>query len=135
MDTSTGKSKAKEWMQKVLVYAVIIFAVFIYVRYFFVFGTGVKAGQLNYVVHKGYVFKTYEGKLIQAGFRQPKNMGTTGVQSYEFEFSIADKEVADSLMRCSGREVELHYKEYFGAVPWRGYSKSVVDKIISIKND
>jgi len=36
---------------------VLALAIFIYVRYFFVFGDGVKAGELNYFVHKGYIFK------------------------------------------------------------------------------
>ena len=48
---------------------VLALGAFVYVRYYFVFGTGVKAGTLNYVVKKGYVFKTYEGALIMEGFR------------------------------------------------------------------
>lgn len=36
-------------------------------------------------------------------------------------------------MRCSGKSVELHYKEYLGALPWRGQQKYVVDKILSAK--
>ncbi len=100
-----------------------------YYRYFWVFGEGVKAGELNYVVKKGYMFKTYEGKLIQSGFRS-KNVGT--IQSYEFEFSIADKNIADKLMLCSGKEVELHYREYLHSVPWRGYTNFIVDSIIAI---
>ena len=44
-------------------------AVFFYFRFYFVFGEGVKSGELNYVVYKGLVFKTYEGKLIQTGIR------------------------------------------------------------------
>ena len=44
----------------------VIIAVFVYVRYFYVFGEGIKAGNLNYLVYKGYVFKTYEGILIQS---------------------------------------------------------------------
>ena len=39
---------------------------FVYFKFFFVFGEGVKAGELNFVVYKGYVFKTYEGRVIQA---------------------------------------------------------------------
>jgi len=135
--TSTDKkSKFKKWIRNIIITLLIILAGFIYVRYFFVFGTGVKAGELNYVVHKGYIFKTYEGKLIQTGFnnsnsRDVKNSSI--VQSNQFEFSIADKAIADSLMLCGGREVELHYKEYIASVPWRGYSKYVVDSIIEIK--
>jgi hypothetical protein len=120
-------------MKKFLIYTVsIIFAgliIFFLARYYFVFGRGVKAGQLNYVVQKGYIFKTYEGKLIQSGFRAT----TPGsIQSYEFEFSIENKRIADTLMINSGKEVELHYKEYLGSVPWRGYSEFIVDSIISI---
>lgn len=116
----------------VSVIAVIALAAFIYFKFYFVFGEGVKAGNLNFVVYKGYVFKTYEGKVIQAGFTGRNN--TTSIQSYEFEFSITDKTIADSLMRCSGREVELHYKEYLGALPWRGMQKYIVDDIIAVKD-
>ena len=115
-----------------IVTSVILLAVlgFFFFRYYFVFGEGVKAGELNQVMYKGYVFKTYEGRLIQAGFRgASSSKGTVTMESYVFEFSVEDKAVADSLMRCSGKSVELHYKEYLGALPWRGQQKYVVDKI------
>jgi hypothetical protein len=93
---------------------------FIYWRYFWVFGDGVKTGQLN-----------YEGKLIQAGFRS----GSPGtVQSYEFEFSVEDDDIAQKLMLNSGKEVDLRYKEYNASVPWRGYSRYIVDSIIAIRD-
>ena len=119
-----------------IVTSVILLAVlgFFFFRYYFVFGEGVKAGELNQVMYKGYVFKTYEGRLIQAGFRgASSSKGTVTMESYVFEFSVEDKAVADSLMRCSGKSVELHYKEYLGALPWRGQQKYVVDKILSVK--
>ena len=119
-----------------IVTSVILLAVlgFFFFRYYFVFGEGVKAGELNQVMYKGYVFKTYEGRLIQAGFRgASSSKGTVTMESYVFEFSVEDKEVADSLMRCSGKSVELHYKENLGALPWRGQQKYVVDKILSVK--
>ena len=115
--------------------AVLAVAGVIYFQYFFVFGEGVKAGELNYMVHKGYIFKTYEGKLIQAGFKgQTANGVASGIQSYEFQFSVTDKAIADSLMRCSGKQVELHYKEYLNPLVWRGVSEYVVDSIIAVKN-
>lgn len=108
---------------------VLLFAAFVYFKFYYVFGEGVKTGNLNFVVYKGYVFKTYEGKIIQSGFRS-KTTGT--IQSYEFDFSVQDKAIADSLMRCGGKEVELSYKEYLGVLPWRGVSKYVVDKILAV---
>ena len=110
--------------------------IFVYVRFFFVFGDGVKAGELNQITYKGYVFKTYEGRLIQAGFKGsvPKTGGTATIQSYIFDFSVADEEIANELMRCSGKVVEVHYKEYLGALPWRGMQKHIVDRIVSINS-
>lgn len=99
-----------------------------YFRFYFVFGEGVKSGELNYVVKKGIVFKTYEGKLIQSGIRS-KAAGS--IQSYEFEFSVENAELAERLMLEGGKVVELRYKEYFGALPWRGFTKFIVDSIIT----
>ena len=108
-------------------------ALFVYIKFYYVFGEGVKAGELNFVVYKGYVWKTYEGRAIQAGFQKGSKGATTAVQSYEFDFSVADKAIADTLMRCSGRNVQLHYKEYLGALPWRGQQKYIVDRIVSVE--
>lgn len=107
------------------------FLVFFYFRFYFVFGEGVKAGQINYVEKKGYIFKTYEGKVIQSGFKSSKSVNST-IQNYEFRFSIENSDLADSLMRCTGKEVELHYKEYFAPLPWRGYSEFIVDSIVAV---
>ena len=109
---------------------VLILSGYLYFQFYFVFGEGVKSGELNYLVKKGFVFKTYEGKLIQSGFKA-QTPGT--IQSYKFKFSVEDPAIADSLMRCSGKNVELHYKEYFEPLPWRGVSEFVVDKILSVK--
>ncbi|WP_316822360.1 hypothetical protein [Pedobacter gandavensis] len=102
---------------------------FLYFRFYFVLGEGVKAGELNYVVKKGYLFKTYEGKLIQSGIRSRQ---TGNIQSNEFEFSVDNPAIAERMMLNSGKVFELRYKEYMGALPWRGYSKYVVYEIISI---
>ncbi len=123
------KSKMKKWMRNIIIIAIVIAAGFFYFKFFFVFADGVKAGQLNYVVYKGYIFKTYEGKLIQAGYKSGKS---GPIQSNEFEFSVADEKVAEKLMLAGGKDVELHYKQYLGIIPWRGYSKYVVDSIIAI---
>ena len=108
-------------------------ALFVYIKFYYVFGEGVKAGELNFVVYKGYLWKTYESRAIQAGFQKGSKGATTAVQSYEFDFSVADKAIADTLMRCSGRNVQLHYKEYLGALPWRGQQKYIVDRIVSVE--
>ncbi|WP_259068015.1 hypothetical protein HDF24_18180 [Mucilaginibacter sp. X4EP1] len=114
----------------VAVVLVLIIAGVVYYRYYFVFGDGTKAGTMNYFVYKGVVFKTYEGRLIQSGIRTP----TQGaIQSNEFMFSVTDKKVADILNKNAGAYLELHYKEYFHTLPWRGMSEYVVDSVMAIR--
>jgi hypothetical protein len=102
----------------------------IYYRYYFVFGQGVKAGQLNYFVQKGYLFKTNEGRLIQAGLKATE---PGSINSNEFMFSVTDQKVADTLNHHAGALLQLHYKEYLHTLPWRGVSQFVVDSIYSVK--
>ena len=124
------KSGFRKFLRRLIIIVLIIAAIAFWWKYFFVFGEGVKSGELNYVVKKGNLFKTYEGKLIQAGFRSQ----TPGsINSYEFEFSVADDSIANILMNNSGNYFDLHYKEYKGTIPWRGFSPFIVDKIITMK--
>lgn len=146
--TQVMKTKTKIITFGSLIVVVALTLAFL-IKFCFVFGEGVKAGELNRVVYKGYVFKTYEGYIIQAGLSSGNSAsakglgksasklsrGTTAVQSNEFYFSVKDKAIADSLMyHCGGKTVELHYKEYLGALPWRGQEKFIVDKIIAVRD-
>ena len=134
MEEYSGKPKKRGIGRKIItiltVVVVLAAASFVFFKFYFVFGSGVKAGELNLFVYKGYVFKTYEGRLIQAGYNS-KNSNAT-IQSNEFNFSVKDDGVAKQLERCAGKFVELHYKEYLGALPWRGMSKYVVDSVYSV---
>ncbi|MBR1488283.1 MAG: hypothetical protein IJ603_05310 [Bacteroidales bacterium] len=125
------KAKIITWVVAVLLIAGAIAG---YFKFYFVFGEGVKAGELNQIVYKGWVWKTYEGRLIQTGFKSAGGSKVGGnLQSNEFNFSVVSKSVADSLMLCSGKTVELHYKEYNGTLPWRGMQRYIVDKIVSVR--
>ena len=113
----------------VIAFLLVLSGVFYY-RYYFVFGEGTKAGTMNYFVHKGYLFKTYEGRLIQSGIRTP----TQGaIQSNEFVFSVTDPKVAEILNSNAGSFLELHYKEYLHTLPWRGVSVFIVDSVVSAR--
>ena len=121
------KTMRKHWVLITITIAVVLAAA-VYFRFFFVFGEGVKSGELNYVVYKGVLFN--EGKLIQTGIRS-KAAGS--IQSYEFEFSVENEALARELMLQGGKTLELHYKEYFGALPWRGFTKFIVDSIVTVR--
>ena len=133
----------KKILISLLLVLLVAAGIFVFFHFFWVFGTGVKAGELNQVVYKGWVWKTYEGRLIMSGFKNDKK--GSGLMSNEFTFSVDKKaegrkqngavySVADSLMRCSGKNVQVKYREYRGALPWRGIQKFVVYDILSVND-
>ena len=115
----------KKILWTIVTIVLLSLGVFIYWRFYFVFAEGTKAGQLNTFQRKGYLFKTYEGILIQSGFK-------ANVQSNEFEFSVTNDSIAKKLLHNSGKQMELHYQSYFGILPWRGNNVYVVDSIYQI---
>lgn len=125
-------STGKKILVGTLITLVLGAVVWFLIKFCFVFGSGVKAGELNFFVYKGYIFKTYEGRLIQAGYNSKNSTAT--IQSNEFNFSVKDENVARQLERCAGKRVELHYNEYLGALPWRGMSNYVVDSVLSVES-
>jgi len=116
----------------IFIIGIVVLGAWFYWRYYYVFGEGAKAGELNYIVKKGYVFKTWEGKLIQSGLR---SKAANTIQSFDFDFSVVDEKIANQLLTGDGKIFNLHYKEYMGSLPWRGYSNYVVDSIISITDN
>lgn len=123
----TRKSKI---ITTVISVVVVALAAFVFFRFYFVYSTGVNAGDLNYFQREGIIFKTYEGKMIQSGFRS-SGKSTEGLHSNELKFSVTDPKVAERLMRASGKHVELRWKRYMGTLPWRGNSQFVVTEILS----
>ena len=111
--------------------AVVALALFVYLKFFFVYSQGVNEGDINYFQNEGFIFKTYEGKMIQTGYNS-RNAGTT-IQSNEFKFSVEDERVARQIENGSSRQIKLHWKRYLGVLPWRGNSQYVVDSVVSVR--
>ena len=127
MAKMTTKSKI---ITIIIITAVLALTLFIYFHFFFVYSSGVNAGDINYFQREGVVFKTYEGKMIQSGFKSTTK-DVDGLHSNEFKFSVTDNAVADRLMHCSGKHIELRWKRYIGTLPWRGNSPYIVTEVIS----
>ncbi len=112
------------WTISIVLIFVIVYLLFATV---YTYSDGNRAGRLIKFSHKGYVFKTYEGELNLGGI----NSTNGGILiNNMWQFSVADKSVADSLSTLEGKDVTLHYKEKIKALPWRGESKYIVDKIV-----
>lgn len=121
-------------MRKFLIWiiVVIVFGLTIYFLFAtaYTYSDGNRAGRLIKFSHKGYIFKTYEGDLNLGGI----NTTNGGILiNNMWQFSVDDRSVADSLTKYEGKDITIHYKEKMSALPWRGESKYLVDKIIEVR--
>ncbi len=125
--------RGKKILSLLTLITVLVLAGLVYFKFFFVYSEGNKTGELNNFALKGFVFKTYEGTLIQAGIRGGQSSGAL-VESNSLYFSVKNPDIADALLKSGGKIVTLHYKHYKGVLPWRGKTTYVVDKISSVED-
>ncbi len=130
-------------MRKVIFFTILILLLsatgYIYWQYYYIYESGKREGILYSFSIKGSVFKTYEGVIMQPGLRPAR---TGGLNTNEFHFSVTDAVLADSLDKCNGKQIEIHYNRYRKSLPWRGENYNndnkdkgqfIVDKITSVK--
>ena len=122
------KAKVITWTSLI---AVLAFALFIFIKFCFVYSEGVNEGDINYFQREGFIFKTYEGKMIQTGLKNTNVQGS--IQSNEFKFSVVSESVAKQLNEGTNTGVKLHWKRYLGTLPWRGKSQFIVDSVYVAK--
>lgn len=124
----------KKAISIISVVVIVALGLFLYFKFWFVYSSGVNEGDINYFQREGFIFKTYEGKMIQSGLKSAKGLQGS-IQSNEFKFSVDDEKVAQELNEISNTGVKLHWKRYRGTLPWRGNSQFVVDKVVSYKQE
>lgn len=133
------KKRNRKLLFGIIATLIIVTGSIVYYRYFFVYSEGTRVGILYKFSKKGAVFKTHEGEMVLPGIKFKQQ--NSGVSSNMFLFSVADDLLSDTLMNCQGMEVELHYRQYNGGLPWRGDTyenqdgQYVVDRLVRIKNE
>ena len=89
------------------------------------YSKGTRAGSLIKISYKGVVFKTYEGQLNLGGFQNNPN----GVTGNIWEFSVWKDEVYEELQDYEGKQVKLHYRQKYKAMPWQGDTDYFIYKV------
>jgi hypothetical protein len=112
-----------------LIILVVISLTFLIFNY--TYSEGNRAGVVVKFSKKGYLLKTYEGELNMGGMG---NLPNTAQMNMQWNFSVNDQAVADTLMNLEGRKVSLHYKEIIKNMPWQGETKYFVDGVKLIKD-
>jgi hypothetical protein len=120
---TSGFKKFIRWMEFLLL---LVLIAFVYWKYFYTYSDGNRSGLLQKLSHKGNVFKTYEGELVQRSIVSTNNVG---IASEKFYFSVVSDSVAKVMLNLEGKNVKLHYLQKNGTLPWRGDSEYIVDGV------
>ena len=106
-------------MKKVLFVFLLLLifpALYVYWYYFNIYSDGDREGVMMKISRKGDIFKTYEGEIMQPGFRS----GGGSINSNNFKFTAKDEVVSKKLSDATGKTVKVHYVQYRRTLPWRG---------------
>ena len=120
---ASGFKKFVRWFIFILI---VVLSLFGYWKYYYTYSEGYRSGLLQKLSHKGNIFKTYEGELVQRSIVSTNNVG---IASEKFYFSVAIDSVAKAMQNFEGKNVKLHYQQKNGTLPWRGESEYIVDAI------
>ncbi len=120
------KTKIKKFYTWTIIILLLVFAGFIYGKYYFTYSEGERTGILQKFSYRGQIFKTWEGEMILSSVTSSQNVP---LASEKFLFSVTDKAVADELTKLTGTTVTVHYKEKNGKLFWRGDTEYFVDQV------
>ncbi len=104
---------------------VVVVAVWAYVVYCVPYvSEAQQRGTIVELRREGYIFDTYEGQMVS----EERLVDTVHIYERDFIFSVVDDSLAHDIMqlKMTGKRVTLTYKEYRGALPWRGNSTIIV---------
>lgn len=119
----SGFKKFLRWLTFI---SIVVLIVLFWWKYFYTYSDGYRSGLLQKLSHKGNIFKTYEGELVQRSIVSTNNVG---IASEKFYFSIAVDSVAKAMQAFEGKNVKVHYLQKNGKLPWRGESEYIVDGV------
>jgi hypothetical protein len=117
---------AKKILRWVIIVIAIIVISMIYVKYFYTYSEGYRAGLLQKFSHKGAIFKTYEGEIILSSVSSNRDVA---LASEKFLFSVTNKSLIRQFDTLQGQPVIVHYRQKNAPVFWRGDSPYLVDSI------
>lgn len=99
-----------------------------YVRYYVPHTEESKiVGYVTNVEKRGIIFKTFEGEMISE-----KQLADSGkIYQRDVTFSMPNDSMGRAVQawQDSGRPVELTVKKYYGTLPWRGASGTIVTDV------
>lgn len=114
-------------MGKFKIFLIILLVLLLAVGWFISTGyysSGERAGTISKFSERGYIFKTFEGQLMEGGYS-----GETGSLSPRYwDFSSTNDSVVNKIREAlaTGERVTLLYQEKFMKFPWNGDTKYII---------
>lgn len=122
------RRRRSRWRRTMWWVFLVLFAVLagaFYIRYFVPHTTESKVtGFITNVEKRGIVYKTFEGEMIS----QSRLVDKEHLYQRDVVFSIPDDSLGRALqaLQGTGHPVELTVKRYYGTIPWRGATNTIV---------
>ena len=124
------KKTTKKIVKRLIIAVIIIGLLVLAFLYWGTYEDGVMAGKILRISEKGYVFKTYEGKINLETFGSLKGVSPI---AESFDFSVESDQ--DALIKqlhevaLSGERVNLYYIKRYWSFPWRGDTKYFATRV------
>ena len=98
--------------------------------YWGTYESGIMAGKVLRISQKGFIFKTFEGKLSLDTFGALKGVSPIA-ETFDFSVQKKDTAVINRLQEValSGERVNLHFKKRYSLFFWRGDTKYFITKV------
>ena len=116
--------------KKILLTLTIILLITFSFFYWGVYENGLMAGKVLRISKKGFVFKTYEGKLNLETFGALKGVSPIA-ESFDFSVEASEVEIIKQLedVSLSGERINLYFTKRYMVFPWRGETKYFATKL------
>ena len=85
---------------------VVGFILWTWISLTYVYSTGERAGFVQKISHKGWIFKTWEGELAMVSI--------PGTTPQMFDFTVRDDAVVGKIQELLGQRVALTYEQHVG---------------------
>lgn len=129
-DTRKKRHGCRKFLIWFVTLAIVALGLTFYLRYFNPYVTDARlTGQVLSVEKRGLIFKTFEAEIVT----RDALADTTRVYTRECSMTVADDALARRLqaLQGTGRPVTVSYERFYGTLPWRGGSTSVITGIVS----
>jgi len=120
----------KKILKRILIAGVVVALAILAFLYWGTYESGVMAGKVLRISEKGFLFKTYEGKLSLESFGALKGVSPVA-ETFDFSVESGEREIIKQLneVALSGERVNLHFKKRFMTFAWRGDTKYFITQV------